>query len=282
MRKLFGVIGDPIAHSMSPAMHNDAFTRLGIDGYYHPFHITPNDLATAVQGMKVIGIQGFNVTIPHKSAIMPLLDQVDPLAKAIGAVNTVVRENGGWTGYNTDGAGFVRGLREAYGAPLEEKRVLLIGAGGAARAIYYTLASENVTRIDMANRTSEKAMNLVESCPYPVKSTVKTINEAAEQLGEYDIIIQTTSIGMSPLIGESPISVEKIKPGAFVSDIIYNPLETKLLQEARKQGARIQNGLKMFVYQGALAFEKWTGQTPDIKRMEEIVCHQLGGNYVNN
>lgn len=282
MRKLFGVIGDPIAHSMSPAMHNDAFARLDIDGYYHPFHVKPNDLAAAVQGMKAIGVQGFNVTIPHKSAIMPLLDRVDPLAKAIGAVNTVVYENGGWTGYNTDGAGFVRGLREAYGEPLEEKRVLLIGAGGAARAIYYTLASEKVIRIDIANRTPEKAVSLVESCPYSVESAVKPINEAAEQLEEYDIIIQTTSIGMSPLIEESPISVEKMKAGAFVSDIIYNPLETKLLQEARERGGRIQNGLKMFVYQGALAFEKWTGQTPDIKKMEEIVRHQLGGNYVNN
>ncbi|OCA92484.1 shikimate dehydrogenase [Pseudobacillus wudalianchiensis] len=282
MKKLFGVIGDPIAHSMSPAMHNDAFVQLGIEGYYHPFHVKPEDLPAAVQGMKAIGVQGFNVTIPHKSAIIPLLDQVDPLAKAIGAVNTVVRENGGWTGYNTDGVGFVRGLREAYGEPLTEKRVLLIGAGGAARAIYYTLASEGVSRIDIANRTAEKAANLAESCPYPVVGSVKTTTKAAEQLEEYDVIIQTTSIGMSPLIEASPISVEKIKAGTFVSDIIYNPLETQLLQEAKKRGARTQNGLKMFVYQGALAFEKWTSQTPDIERMEEMVRHQLGGNYVNN
>ena len=282
MKKLFGVIGDPIAHSMSPAMHNDAFVRLGIDGYYHPFHVKPEDLAAAVQGMKAIGVQGFNVTIPHKSAIIPLLDQVDPLAKAIGAVNTVVREDGGWTGYNTDGAGFVRGLREAYGEPLEEKRVLLIGAGGAARAIYYTLASEKVSQIDIANRTAEKAASLAENCPYSVTGSVKTTDEATEQLEEYDVIIQTTSIGMSPLIEASPISVQKIKAGTFVSDIIYNPLETKLLQEAKKRGARTQNGLKMFVYQGALAFERWTGQTPDINKMEQIVCSQLGGNYVNN
>ncbi|HEY9576939.1 MAG TPA: shikimate dehydrogenase [Pseudobacillus sp.] len=282
MKKLFGVIGDPIAHSMSPAMHNDAFVRLGIDGYYHPFHVKPEGLAAAVQGMKAIGVQGFNVTIPHKSAIIPLLDQVDPLAKAIGAVNTVVREDGGWTGYNTDGAGFVRGLREAYGEPLEEKRVLLIGAGGAARAIYYTLASEKVSQIDIANRTAEKAASLAENCPYSVTGSVKTTDEAAEQLEEYDVIIQTTSIGMSPLIEASPISVQKIKAGTFVSDIIYNPLETKLLQEAKKRGARTQNGLKMFVYQGALAFERWTGQTPDINKMEQIVCSQLGGNYVNN
>lgn len=282
MRKLFGVIGDPIAHSMSPLMHNDAFAQLGIDGYYQPFHVKSADLAAAVHGMKAIDVQGFNVTIPHKTAIMPLLDQIDPLAKAIGAVNTVVRENGGWTGYNTDGAGFVQGLREECGGPLEDKRVLLIGAGGAARAIYYTLASEKVNQIDIANRTLEKAASLAESCPYSVAGTIKTTQEAEAELAAYDIIIQTTSIGMLPLIEAAPLSVENIKPGAFVSDIIYNPFETKLLQEAKKQGARIQNGLKMFVYQGALAFEKWTGQTPDIERMADIVRHQLGGNYVNN
>ncbi|MFK2824440.1 shikimate dehydrogenase [Bacillus sp. B190/17] len=282
MKKLFGVIGDPIAHSMSPLMHNDAFGRLGIDGYYQPFHVKPDDLEAAVRGMKAIGVQGFNVTIPHKSAIIPLLDQVDPLARAIGAVNTVVREQNGWTGYNTDGMGFVRGLREAYGEPLEDKRVLLIGAGGAARAIYYTLASENVNQIDIANRTLEKASVLVDNCPYPVASKVQTTDEAAKQLDVYDIVIQTTSIGMTPLIEESPLSMANMKPGAFVSDIIYNPLETKILKDAEERGARIQNGLKMFVYQGALAFEKWTGQTPDIDSMEEIVRHQLGGSYVNN
>ncbi|KAB7708703.1 shikimate dehydrogenase [Bacillus aerolatus] len=282
MKKLFGVIGDPIAHSMSPVMHNDAFAQLDIDGAYHPFHVKADDLAAAVHGMKAIGVEGFNVTIPHKAAIIPLLDHVDPLARAIGAVNTVVRENGSWTGYNTDGAGFVRGLQEAYGGPLEEKRVLVIGAGGAARAIYYTLASEKVSRIDIANRTLEKAASLAESCPYPITGAVLTTEEAEKQLGEYDIIIQTTSIGMSPLIEECPVSMENVKQGAFVSDIIYNPLETKLLNEAKKRGARIQSGLKMFVYQGALAFEKWTGTAPDIHRMEEIVLQQLGGKYVNN
>lgn len=282
MKKLFGVIGDPIAHSMSPAMHNDAFSQIGIDGYYHPFRVSPDDLAAAVYGMKAIGVQGFNVTIPHKSAIIPLLDEIDPLAKAIGAVNTVVRENGGWKGYNTDGAGFVRGLRGAYEGPLEDKRVLLIGAGGAARAIYYTLASEKVSQIDIANRTCEKAESLVNSCPYPVTGSVQTTAKAAEKLGEYDIIIQTTSIGMAPNVDASPISMENIKAGTFVSDIIYNPLETTYLREAKKRDARVQNGLKMFVYQGALAFEKWTGHTPDLHRMEEMVCTQLGGSYVNN
>ncbi|KKB36395.1 shikimate dehydrogenase [Bacillus thermotolerans] len=282
MKKLFGVIGDPIAQSMSPVMHNDAFERVGIDAYYHPFHVQPAHLSAAVQGMKAIGVNGFNVTIPHKAAIIPLLDRVDPLAKSIGAVNTVVWENDGWTGYNTDGSGFVRGLQEEYGTSLEGKNMLVIGAGGAARAIYYTLAFEGAGRIDIANRTVEKGLELLNGCPVPVEGAAFSVAEAAEQLEVYDIIVQTTSIGMVPLTDESPLPVDRLKQGTFLSDIIYNPLETKIMREAKLRGARVQSGLKMFVYQGALAFEKWTGLTPDTKRMEEVVLNQLEEKNVNN
>ncbi|WP_203361678.1 shikimate dehydrogenase [Bacillus sp. REN10] len=277
MKKLFGVIGDPIAHSMSPVMHNSAFNALKFDGYYHPFHIKPTDLADGVKGMRAIGVEGFNVTIPHKTAIIPLLDKVDPLAEAIGAVNTVVREHDQWVGYNTDGLGYVRALREEYPGALEEQHVLIIGAGGAARAIFYTLASEGVSRITLANRTLEKAKAMIESCPYSVEGTVLSLEEAEKKLREYDVIIQTTSIGMSPQVENIPMALDHLNPKAFVSDIIYNPLETKLLQEAKKQGAYTQNGLKMFVYQGALAFEKWTGVFPDVQEMEKVVLQQLGG-----
>ncbi|MGM7635690.1 shikimate dehydrogenase [Bacillus sp. Hm123] len=277
MKKLFGVIGDPIAHSMSPVMHHSAFAALSVDGYYHPFHIKPDDLADAVKGMKAIGVEGFNVTIPHKTAIIPLLDKVDPLAEAIGAVNTVVREEDQWVGYNTDGLGYVRALREEYPGVLEDQHVLIVGAGGAARAIFYTLASEGVSRITLANRTPEKAQAMIEACPYEVEGTVLSLEEAEEKLAEYDVIIQTTSIGMAPQVEDMPIALDHLKAMAFVSDIIYNPLETKLLQEAKKQGAYTQNGLKMFVYQGALAFEKWTGIFPDVQQMEKVVLQQLGG-----
>ncbi|WP_100331644.1 shikimate dehydrogenase [Bacillus xiapuensis] len=277
MKNLFGVIGDPIAHSMSPAMQNAAFNMLGIDGCYHPFHIKPQDLEAGVRGMKAIGVQGFNVTIPHKTAIIPMLDGVDPLAQAIGAVNTVVREKDQWIGYNTDGKGYVRALREGYQEALENKQVLIIGAGGAARAIYYTLTSEQVTRIDLANRTLEKAKELVKRCPFPSDGAVLTVEEAAGQLEKYDIIIQTTSVGMAPNTEAVPIDLSRLNPKAFVSDIIYNPFETKLLKQAKQRRARTQNGLKMFVYQGALAFEKWTGAFPDTSKMEEIVRNQLGG-----
>lgn len=277
MKKLFGVIGDPIGHSMSPAMHNDAFEALEIDAHYQPFHIKAENLAIAVPGMKAIGISGFNVTVPHKTAIMSFLDEVDPLAQAIGAVNTVVNVNNRYIGYNTDGEGFIRGLQEEYGTSVFDKRILLIGAGGAARAIYYTLSQQGAVRVDIANRTLEKAEELKSRCPYPVETAVLAIQEAEKQLAEYDIIIQTTSIGMSPKVNEQPIRLENLRPDSFVSDIIYNPSETALMKEAKLRGARVQNGLRMFVYQGALAFEKWTGTLANTERMEKIVKEKLGG-----
>lgn len=277
MKKLYGVIGDPIGHSMSPDMHNDAFGALHMEAYYHPFHIKSEELKTAVAGMKAIGLSGFNVTVPHKTAIMPLLDEIDLLAEAIGAVNTVVRDENRFIGYNTDGEGFVRGLNEEYGSSVLDKKIMIIGAGGAARAIYYTLSQQGAERVDIANRTPAKAEELKSRCPYPVKTALLSLEQAEEQLGDYDIIIQTTSIGMSPKVSETPIHVKNIRSDAFVSDIIYNPAETMIMKEAKKQGARVQNGMKMFAYQGALAFEKWTGILPDTDRMQKIVQNKLGG-----
>lgn len=277
MGKLYGVIGDPIAHSMSPAMHNDAFSSLGINAHYQAFHIKREDLPAAIKGMKAIGVAGFNVTIPHKTAIIPLLDEVDPLAAAIGAVNTVVNINGRFIGYNTDGEGFIRGLHEEYGQSVLDKRILIIGAGGAARAIYYTFGQQGAKQVDIANRTPDNALQLKESCPYLVETAAFTTEEAERNLSNYDIIIQTTSIGMFPKVDASPIQLTNIRSDAFLSDIIYNPAETFMMKEAKKHGARVQNGMKMFVYQGALAFEKWTGAYADPKRMMKIVQERLGG-----
>lgn len=276
MKKLYAVIGNPIAHSLSPVMHNDLFTHYEIDAHYHAFAIEEQNLEAAVAGFRAIGISGFNVTVPHKIAIMPLLDEIDPLAQSIGAVNTVVNQNGKLVGLNTDGSGYVKGLRGELSS-LEDKRVLMIGAGGAARGIYFTLAHEGVKEIDLTNRTLSKARQLVEECPYDVNSQLFSLEEAERKLERYDIIIQTTSIGMSPQIECKPLSLHNLKENTFVSDIIYNPYKTAFLQEAEKQGARIQNGIEMFVQQGALAFEKWTGISPDVRRMKKIVNIQLGG-----
>ncbi|MFP7297556.1 shikimate dehydrogenase [Neobacillus niacini] len=276
MKKLFAVLGDPIGHSMSPVMLNDMLSFYEIDAHYHPFHVRREELETAVKGLKAIGISGFNITIPHKSTIIPFLDEIDELALSIGAVNTVVNEDGKLVGYNTDGYGFIKGL-EPYVSSYSDKKVLVIGAGGAARAIYFTMAKMNPLAIDITNRTVSKAVELIESCPYESKSKALTLEEAELHLNEYDVVIQTTMIGMFPKIAEMPISLKNIKSQSLVCDIIYNPLETKVLIEARQKGATVQNGVEMFVYQGALAFEKWTGIFPDVNRMRENVLHQLGG-----
>lgn len=277
MNRIFGVIGYPIAHSMSPDMHNDSFKHLGIQATYLPFAVRSEDLQDAVRGMKAIGIQGFNVTIPHKTDIMPFLDKIDPLAAEIGAVNTVKLEDGEYVGYNTDGLGFVKGIKEQLHSSLPEQKVLIIGAGGAARGIYYSLLQEGARHVDVANRTVSKAEELVAEKSCKVHSSTFSIAEAERRLAEYTLIINTTSIGMQPNIDEAPISLENIQSQSLVSDIIYNPLQTKLLQEAEKKGALTQNGIPMFVYQGALAFQLWTGKQPDIERMRKIVLTKLGG-----
>ncbi|MDR7078012.1 shikimate dehydrogenase [Neobacillus niacini] len=276
MEKLLAVLGNPIGHSMSPIMLNDVLEMHNIDAHYLPFHVENQDLPAAIHGLKALGVLGFNVTIPHKTAIIPLLDEVDELALSIGAVNTVVNENGKLIGYNTDGYGFLKGLN-AYITTLSDKKVLVIGAGGAARAIYFTMAKMKPQAVDIANRTIAKAVELIEACPFDTSSKALSLVEAGEQLAEYDVIIQTSMIGMHPKIAESPISLKNLNNQSLVCDIIYNPLETQFLKEARQQGATIQNGIDMFVYQGALAFEKWTGIFPDVNRMRENVLLQLGG-----
>lgn len=277
MKKIYAVIGDPIAHSMSPAIHNDAFEKKILDAEYIAFHVKPDGLGDAVRGMKAIGICGFNITMPHKETIIPFLDEVDDLARAIGAVNTVFNKDGRLIGYNTDGIGFIKALEEELTGDLTKKKTLIIGAGGAARAIYFTLVKEGVKQIDIANRTKDRAVNLILECPYDNQSTALTFAEAEQRMAEYDLIIQTTSIGMSPNSKDAPLNVANIKESALVSDIIYNPLKTKILMDAEQNGAKIQNGVGMFVYQGAIAFQIWTGIMPDTARMKQIVLNKLGG-----
>lgn len=276
MEKFYAVIGDPIAHSLSPQMHNEQFQYFGVNAHYLPLHITAENLRVAIQGLKAVGISGFNVTLPHKVAIMDLLDEIDPLAKAIGAVNTVVHLNGKYIGYNTDGVGFLEGLL-SLNIPLENKKILIIGAGGAARAIYYTLASQGYTNIDITNRTIEKAQLLINQCVYQTNSHSISLQQAEEQLGNYDCIIQTTCVGMKDTLNEMPISLRNLRKDTICSDIIYNPKKTKFLIEAQNRGAIIQNGLEMFINQGAVAFEKWTHIKANREMMKQTVLKNIGG-----
>ncbi len=278
MGKLYGLLGHPVGHSMSPIMHNDQFSFLGLDCYYHAFDVHPEELENAVKGIRALGLSGFNVTIPHKVEIMKYLDEIDEEALQIGAVNTVVNREGKLCGYNTDGKGFAVSLQNIAGPDFLNKKMLIIGAGGAARGIFVTLARKGAIAIDIANRTLEKAEQLISDNPYPIQSCSRSIKEAEENLQEYQIIINTTSVGMSPKIEELPLQLSNMKPGTILSDIIYNPLETKWLKDGKTLGALTQNGVGMFVGQGALAFEMWTKEKPDFSRMEQIVMKQLGGN----
>ncbi|WP_088102550.1 shikimate dehydrogenase [Halalkalibacter urbisdiaboli] len=274
MEKLFGLFGHPVQHSMSPMMHNDAFAQLGINASYRLFNVEPKFLKDAVSGIRGLNIAGCNVTIPHKVSVMDYLDEIDEEAKTIGAVNTIVNDDGKLIGYNTDGRGYFESLLSVLSRPLEQHKVLVIGAGGAARAIVTVLAKEKAEEIVIANRTVEKAeelANVIEG----VKAT--SIKNAEQTLDAFDIVINTTSVGMSPNIEEIPLSLEKLRQDSVVSDLIYNPINTRLLQEAAQKGANTLNGVGMFVNQGALSFEYWTGQKPNRERMAQLVYEKLGG-----
>ncbi len=276
MKKLYGVLGNPIEHSMSPLIHNDAFKRNELEGEYLPFLVEENAIGKAVIGLKAIGAGGFNVTVPFKESVIPYMDALDPFAKEVGAVNTAVIKDGLITGYNTDGQGFVKSLAPLLDHQFAGKRVLVIGAGGAARGIYCAMAKTGVEKMDIANRTLSAAKKIVADCHNGIHSSVLSLDEAEKALGFYDIIIQTTSVGLSSL-HESPISLLGIKEKTVVCDIIYNPLKTKFLCEAENNGAVIQTGVDMFVQQAALAFELWTGISPNTERMRQLVLEKLGG-----
>ncbi|WP_269320318.1 shikimate dehydrogenase [Bacillus sp. EB01] len=274
--KLYGLIGNPIAQSKSPLMQNDLFHSNQIDAYYQPFLVEKGKLHQAVEGIRALGISGFNVTVPFKSDIIPLLDAIDPLAGEIGAVNTVINEDGRLIGYNTDGPGFLRSLEEA-GVSTEGADILVIGAGGGARAISFAMAKTNPKRIDICNRSMDKAKVLAGEIAAKIPSSALSLKEAERAINDYGVVIQTTPSGMFPKPEEMPLDLIYLDSQKVVADIIYNPSETKFLEMARKKGATTINGIGMFIYQGALAFELWTGIRPDTERMKRLVMDQLGG-----
>ncbi|MDA5108607.1 MULTISPECIES: shikimate dehydrogenase [Brevibacillus] len=273
--QLVGLLGHPVSHSQSPLMHNAAFSEKGLNFAYAAFDVEPERLEEAVAGIRALGIKGVNVTIPHKVAIMPMLDEIDPLAQRIGAVNTVVNRDGRLIGYNTDGTGYVRSLVEETGIDLREQVVTMMGAGGAARAVAFTLAEQGVREIRIINRSRERAALLAEHVGTIVPTSVIDPADGKAAIADATLLINTTSIGMHPQVDEMPVQAEWLHPGLIVSDLIYNPLETRLLKEARACGARVHSGVGMFVNQGALAFELWTGQAAPAETMRDIVLQQL-------
>lgn len=273
--QLVGLFGHPVSHSQSPMMHNTAFSETGLGFAYAAFDVEPEDLEDAVAGIRALGLKGVNVTIPHKVAIMPMLDEIDPLAKRIGAVNTVVSREGRLIGYNTDGMGYVRSLVEETGIELDKQIVTMVGAGGAARAVAFTLAEKGVKEIRIINRSRERAAVLAEHVGTIVPTTIVEQGDGAAAIADSSLLINTTSIGMLPNVQETPVPAEWLHSGLIVSDLIYNPLETRLLKEARAIGATVHSGIGMFVNQGALAFELWTGERAPTEVMREVVLQHL-------
>jgi len=277
--QICGVIGNPIAHTLSPVMHNAAYQILGLDFVYLPFHVKPADLRRAVEGLRGLNIRGLNVTIPHKQAIIPLLDAVDEFAAKIGAVNTIVNENGHLTGYNTDAPGFLQPLIE-HGINPAGKKVLLLGAGGAARAIAFVLAASQAV-ITILNRREEIdwAYDIVKNIKshYPGNIGAAELNPANLQkyLPEAEILVNATSVGMAPNSAASPVPADLLCAKQVVFDIVYNPLPTRLLREAGAVGAVTIDGLEMLVWQGALAFEKFTGVHPPTDIMRQAALKVL-------
>lgn len=271
----YGLFGDPVRHSRSPVMLCRAFAESGINAVYGAFHVAPGNLGEAVRGIRALGIRGFNVTIPHKVDVMRHLDEIDETAREIGAVNTVVNRDGRLIGYNTDGIGYVRSLKEETGNQIRGRTILLLGAGGAARGVGYALAKEQPAKLVFANRTKAKAAELAGELQGKVETDGIGMDEVDHIIEKADIIINTTPIGMSPKTDDLPVSPAGIRQGVVVSDLIYNPLITRFLKEAEAAGAVIHGGLGMFVYQGAYAFEYWTGRTAPVQAMRESVLEAL-------
>jgi len=278
--RVCGIIGDPIEHTMSPVMHNAAFKKLGIDYLYVPFRVKKGELGKAVAGIRALNIRGLNVTIPHKVDIIPFLDELDPLVEKIGAVNTIVNDDGGLTGYNTDAGGFLQALLEK-GIEPEGKNTVVLGAGGASRAISFILA-ERGAHLVILNRQLELdwAEELAHRISQVFKKEVKALELNEENLAKVlekaDVLINATSVGMSPNIDETPVPARLLRPELTIFDIVYNPVKTRLLREAEAAGAQTIGGLDMLVWQGALAFEKWTGQEAPFDLMKREAIKALG------
>jgi shikimate dehydrogenase len=246
-----------------------------LNGAYAAFHILPGQLREAVLGIKALGFRGVNVTIPHKEEVMQYLDEIDEGAREIGAVNTIVNEDGRLIGYNTDGIGYVRSLKEETGLELKGKRILFLGAGGAARGVVYALAKEQPAAIVIANRTEERARQLAEAMSRFADTKGIGQERIPANLADFDLVVNNTPVGMHPNVDDTPLDSSLLHPRMVVSDIVYTPLITRFLREAQAAGATIHSGLGMFVYQGAYAFEYWTGLAAPIAAMRETVERAL-------
>lgn len=260
--KVMGLLGYPVEHSLSPAMHNTAFEKLGLDCCYVTFSVKPEFLRDAVRSIRALNLAGVNVTVPHKEKVMPFLDEVDKEASFIGAVNTIVNDNGRLKGYNTDGRGFMKSLSEAR-ISVSRKKVLIVGAGGASRAIGYYLC-QSASKLFLYDIDKKKAKKLISD----LNKIRGNVSFFSSQLEDIDIIINATPLGLKkndPL----PVDVNLLKSKHVVCDLIYK--KTPLLEKASKKGCKTLNGLGMLLWQGVFAFELWTGRRPPVDAMRKAL-----------
>ena len=274
---LTGLLGSPVAHSISPMMHNEAFRQLGLDFAYLAFDVGTDHLKTAVDGLKVMGVRGFNLTMPDKNLMCSLVDKLSPAAEIGGAVNTVVNDDGFLTGYTTDGIGFMRSVAEA-GEDIIGKKMTLLGAGGAAASIMIQAALDGVAEISIFNIRDTfftRAESIIEKLKEKTECKLNLYDFSdpevvKREIAESRILVNGTSIGMAPNTDRSIITDESVfHRDLFVFDVIYNPEETLLLKMAKAAGCKTLNGLNMLLYQGAAAFELWTGRKMPVEIIKE-------------
>lgn len=271
MTKKFGIFGYPLSHTLSPVLHNAAFDFLEIDAKYEAWEVSPKDLKARVEGLRMGPYMGANVTIPHKVAIMDLLDEIEPQAREIGSVNTVLRKKDILIGYNTDTLGLVRSLKEHGKFDPQGKNVLIVGAGGAARAAVFSLLTEGVRSIMIKNRTFNRARSLANE--FSKLGDVMAIEVSSFSVDLFttniDLILNCSSVGMKngPSEQNSPLKADEIPPSSLVCDMVYNPAVTPLMKQANISGASVLGGLPMLIYQGAESFELWTNRPAPIQVM---------------
>ena len=294
--QVLGVIGDPIEHTFSPAMHNAGLNELGLNYIYLPFHVKEDMLGECIQGAKAMGIKGLNVTIPHKTNVIKHLDDIDSVASMIGAVNTIQfiydednessnQDNGinvRTKGFNTDGYGCVRAIEEK--TSIKDKKVSITGAGGAARAVAFQIANSGIDELSILNRNLSKAQSLandlktnLESIGIDISINAYDLEELKRELSDSDIFIDTTPIGMYPNVDDKPVaSADMLHEDLLVNDIVYTPMKTSLIREAELANAEVVYGYKMLLYQGIRSFEIWLGREAPVDVMEKALLDVLG------
>jgi len=274
--RVCAVIGDPIEHTLSPTMHNAAFEHLKLDFVFVAFRVTPDELEKAVRGACALGVRGLNVTMPHKNSVTEFLDEADLAVKFLGAANTILNQGGRFRGFNTDGVGALKALK-CNGVNLTGKKVLLLGAGGAAKAIAFSLAKE-ADELCILNRDATKARELasvLEPFGKKIFGNELSAKQIEEELRDSDVLINATSVGMTPNASESVVKPGWLKPDLCVMDIVYNPIETRLIRIARGAGAKVINGVEMLLYQGAASFEIWIQCKAPVDVMRNALLSKL-------